>query len=139
MVALPPAMLRAGDDNPPVHPASPSPVAQMDDYLHGQHVVHAIETAGGDFKGDGGAETLIVRIYGVAGETRQTALCTALGATVKKSRVHTATVLFFMSGPDGAVQRVVFQPSMLPGGNASVEFPRDPSPVSYHLQRTVKL
>lgn len=130
--ALPFSALRAGEDGL-------SPMAQMDDYLHGQRVAHAIEAVGGDFKGDG-TETLTVRIYGVSDETRQNALCTVLAATAKKNRVHGAKALFFASGPSGAVQPVVFQPSQLPSGNGSVVFARDPSPsAGYRLLRTVKL
>ena len=124
------ATLHAGDD------AAPS--AQMNDYLQGQKITHTVEATGGDAK-DGVAETLTVKIYGVAVDAQQDAICTALAATAKKSHVKEATVLFFTLPPAGSVQAAGFQASRLPSGNGEVDFARDAAPAAYRLQRTVKL
>ena len=136
--ALPLTTLRAGDDSAAARPASLSPLAQMNEYLEGQKITHSVETVGGDFKGDG-TETLTVKIYGVAADTQQDAICTVLAATAKKGHVRETNVLFFASGTAAAGQQAAFQPSQLPGGNGAVEFPRESPTAGYRLLRTVKL
>ncbi len=137
LAALPLAVLHAGDDATPAHPAPTSPSAQMNDYLHVQKITHTLETTGGDFKGDG-AEMLMVKIYGVTGDTQQDSICTALAATARKSRVKETVVLFFtQAAPAGGPGS--FQASHLPGGNGEPDFARDAQQTGYRLQRTVKL
>ena len=127
--ALPFAALHAGDE--------PPPATQINDYLQSQKITHSVEVTGGDFKG-GGAEMLTVKVYGVSDGTQQDAICTALAATAKKSRVKETTVLFFtQAAPAGGPG--AFQASHLPGGNGEPDFARDAQQAGYHLQRTVKL